>query len=285
MKHLFICSLCFLLLGLLSCNKGGIPFYLGINRVEVLPQNPNIDNPQGDTTQAVTDVWVQTTGENLGAYQMPCSFPVLEQNYVHFLVNAGVWESGQQEIRVIYPFYTTDTFSIDATPTGQYKRTPVFSYLPACTLQCRENFENGLNYDSMTLVSVPDTNVKYGLHCGVITLTSTDSDIVSTVHSASPSNNNVFTVTYGQEAWLELDYKAQVPFWIGVVGVYSSGQPTSAEVLFTLPSSQWTKLYVKLTNVVSGLGASYYYPYFEAQDTVGGSGGSVYLDNIKVVHF
>ncbi len=285
MKKLFTCLVCLVVLGLIySCQKGGIPFYMSMNWGHV--NTTSSDITAGDTTHFISDVWVQTSSTNLGAYQLPCNFPVLDQYNVHFLVNAGVWESGQQEVRVPYPFYTTDTFTVEnAQATHQYSHHPVFSYLPACTLQCRENFESGLGYDSMTLAFSPDTNVKYGTRCGVIALTASDSDIISTVHSPFPANNNVFTVSFGQEVWMELDYKAQVPFWIGVNGVYSAGEPTSSEVLFVLPTSTWTKLYVKLTDVVSGLGATYYFPYFEAQDTVGGSGGNVYLDNIKVVHF
>jgi hypothetical protein len=123
MKNLFTCLFCLTCLGLIySCQKGGIPFYMSMNRAHV--NTTSSDITAGDTTNAITDAWVQTTSTNLGAYQMPCNFPVLDQYNVHFLVNAGVWESGQQEVRVPYPFYTTDTFTVqNAQATHQYTHT------------------------------------------------------------------------------------------------------------------------------------------------------------------
>ena len=237
MKQLFTCLLCLALLGLVSsCNKGptnGIPFYLAMNWGHVNSSASNIS--VGDTTSFISDVWVQTATTNLGAYQLYCNFPVLQEGKVYFIVNAGVWESGQQEVRVPYPFYAPDTFTIDATPGQKYFHHPVFSYLPAATITCQENFENGTVYDSMHLVFSPDTNVRYGTRCGAITLTATDSDIVSTVLNPSLTSGTAFTVSTGQEAWLELDYKSQVPFWIGVVGVYSAAKAPAARFYLLCP--------------------------------------------------
>jgi hypothetical protein len=269
-----------------SCNKlpdGGVPIYLKID-TSYLVTTPT----QGPNTQVISDVWVQTTSAptaNLGAYQMPCTFPILQDSNISFLINAGVFESGQSEIRDIYPFFTADTFTLyHSVPGKTYTHTPVFKYLPSVTFPfgC-ETFENNNDYDSIKICSDPKI-VKYGYKCGQITVTPSDSSVFATQIYVNPP----YALPSGDEIWLEVDYQAQVPFWIGINGYFvTSGSVSSVDyeqVLFTLPQTQWTHVYVKLSEVVAQVNASFYRVTFQALNPSGGAGGSVYLDNIKIVY-
>ncbi len=248
----------------------GVPFYLKIDNVSV----------SGGNTQNITDVWVQANSTNLGAYELPCNFPVLEQNAVHFTVSAGVWQSGQSDTRVTYPFYLPDTFTINATPGLKYSRALQFKYVPAALFSFNEDFENGTDYSNMPQSASLDTNNQYGNHCGVITVNSVDSNVVAT-----QVNAQAFSITQGSEVWLEVDYKCTVPFWIGFNSIYSN-ETNPYEVLLLLPRTNWSKVYIKLTDLMGQAHADKYTLFFNAIKPVGyDGGGNVYLDNIKVVHF
>ena len=271
---IFLCFLVFVS----SCEKspnGGIPFYMKMDSASVVYQNQPL-NPVG-----ITDVWVQTNTTNLGAYEIPTNFPVVQANPVTFLLSAGVWQSGQSTARNIYPFYDVDTFTLNATAGAKYTHHPKFTYLPATIFAFpTETFEFNNDYDSMSIVPNGDSNVIYlGHHCGKMTTTLTDTDITA-IQNITP-----YALPAGQEVWLEMDYKCDVPFWVGIIGNYNGSSPSVTQVLFVIPIPYWNKVYIKLSNIVGNLRADTYQLYFEALTPTGGTAGSVYLDNIKVVHF
>ena len=87
----------------------GIPFYLRIDSVSVV-----------GSTNHITDVWVEANADNIGAYELPCNFPVLQENQVRFVLLPGIMESGQSIVRVTYPFYESDTFTLTAARGETY---------------------------------------------------------------------------------------------------------------------------------------------------------------------
>ena len=234
-------------------------------------------------TQGITDVWVQTNTSNLGAYELPANFPVVQASPVTFLVSAGIWQSGQSTVRVIYPFYDVDTFTINATPGAKYTHHPKFTYLPAALFTFPvEDFEFNDDYDSI-MVKISNAAdslniIYYGSYCGRITTTLTDTDRISI-------QKNAYSLPAGQEVWLEMDYKCDVPFWVGLIGNFNGANSTTMQVLFVLPKPYWNKEYIKLSSLVGNIRADSYQLYFEALTPTGGTAGSVYLDNIKIVHF
>jgi hypothetical protein len=264
----------------------GVPVYLKVDTTNVLTSIA-----QGPNSQAISDVWVQTTSQpatNLGAYQVPVTFPVLQDSTVSFLMNAGVFESGQSNIRDVYPFFSADTFTIyHAVPGKTYTHTPVFKYLPSAYLGAFavETFENGsgMDYDSLLKYANPSI-VKYGMYCGKITVSPTDSSVTVTQSTLKP----VYALPAGQEVWEEFDYQCTVPFWVGINGYYlTSGNISSVDyeqVLFLTPNPQWTHVYVKLSQLVAQVNANFYRLTFQALNPSGNAGGSVYLDNIKIVY-
>lgn len=262
-----------------SCKKmpnDGVPFYLQIDTATV-----RIDNPSfGANTHNITDVWVEANTDNLGAYKIPCNFPVLQENATRFTLSAGISESGQSGVRVIYPFYTVDTFTINASRGEQYSHVPVFKYLPGTKFPTKfppEDFELGNDFNSLTLVD--DTNARYGNRCGAITVsTTTDSNITA-------SQINKYDLPEGQEIWLEVDYKSEVPFYIGFFGNYLSGEVLRTPVVFVTAKPYWNKIYVKLSNYVGVVRADTYNIYFEALRPIDSNGGTVFIDNVKLVHF
>ena len=69
------------------------------------------------------------------------------------------------------------------------------------------------------------------------------------------------------------------------MGRFSSGDVTTYPVLFVTAKDRWNKLYVKFSDAVSSVRANTYSIYFEGLNPYGNPGGSVYIDNVKLVHF
>jgi hypothetical protein len=253
--------------------NGGIPFYMKMDSVVVNSDYPD----EGANTENVSDVWVEVGADNLGAYEMPCNFPVLQENNVRFVVSAGVLESAQSGLRVIYPFYTPDTFSFAAARGEQYNHTPTFAYKDATTFSFIDDFDSGNKFTGMTPIELPDSNVKYGTRCGMLTVTTDSAKEAKLIDE--------YDLPEGQQIWLEVDYKCDVPFYIGYYANYGSGSDDRYPILFVNPKSTWNKVYVNLTNYIVQTQATTYQIYFEALRPYNTAGGNVYIDNVKLLHF
>ncbi len=261
-----------LLFAFSGCNKqpnGGVPIYMRIDSVRV-----KIGAGQGQAiAHNVTDIWVEANTDNVGAYSLPRNFPVLQAGDVRFVLSAGVKESGQSGVRVIYPFYTTDTFTLtDAVPGMQYSHTPVFTYVEAATFTFNDDFNSGSVFTGDSIVYLNGNN-----RCATLTVTAADS-AKTMLATATP-------LPAGQEIWLEFDYKAEVPFYVGFYGNFTGLAPIRAPVLFLNPKEEWNHSYVKLSNYVGEAKAETYNIFFEALRPFGSPGGTVYIDNVKLVHF
>lgn len=247
----------------------GVPFYLRIDSAVVVA-----GDTIGTNTSKITDVWVEADADNLGAYELPVNFPVLAQNDVRMVLNAGIWGSGQQGYRLNYPFYTSDTFTIsNAEPGQQYSHTARFEYIRGTVFTFTEDFKFGNIFDGLTLDYDSSTNHQT---CGTVSVNTVDS-------SKEAHTINFYDLPEGQEIWLELDYKAEVPFYVGFYGKFGS-EVSQYPVLFLNPKATWNKVYIKLSEAIGATRANAYSIYVEALRPVGSSGGKVYIDNIKLVH-
>ncbi|MBL0309240.1 MAG: hypothetical protein IPP77_06060 [Bacteroidetes bacterium] len=258
---------------LYSCKQipnDGIPFYMSIDSVTLVTNPAN----EGPNTNAITDVWAEADAANLGAFELPVNFPVLMENEIRFVINAGIKESGQSNVRVIYPFYQPDTFTLMAQKGVSYSHVPTFRYKSGTVFPVLEDFESGNSFNGINRITT-DTNIRYGNACGKISVSALDSNEMGTLIQS-------VTLTAGKEVWVELDYKAAVPFYVGFNATYSAGNEP-VPVLFVNPKEGWNKIYVNLTIPVGYRAANSYTLYFEALRIFGTEGGSVYLDNIKLL--
>lgn len=262
-----------LLAGLYACKpmpNEGIPFYLRIDSTTVT----TLDS-QGLNTQRVTDVWVESISTNLGVYELPAQFPVLEEGAVRLLISAGIYQSGQQGLRVIYPMYQPDTVVLQTTRKEVYTHVPNFRYQNGCRFPFKpEDFEFGNNFSGMDIAV--DTNVRYGTRCGRLTVSVADSNKIG-------SQAGKFTVPVGAEVWLEADYKTEVPFWIGYFATFGTSVSRVPVILVT-KKGEWNKIYLKLSESFGAAQADQYNLFFEALKPEGSAGGSTYIDNVKLIY-
>jgi hypothetical protein len=268
-------SLFALLLSLFSGCKpmpnDGIPFFLAVDSVQL-----NTQTVQGLNTHRIRDIWVEANAGNLGAYERPANFPVLAEGDVRFVISAGIEQSGQSGYRVIYPFYTTDTFTLNAKRGEKYTRIPQFKYKAGCAFKFVNDFQFSNDFNGFTPVSSTDSNARYGA-CVMLSVNTVDSNKIASTVSA-------IDLPEGQEIWLEFDYKCDVPFYAGFYGE-GNGSVVQDAVIFVNPRSTWNHLYVKLSEAIASVKAPTYRLYFEALRPYGSNGGNVYIDNVRLVHF
>lgn len=271
----------FMLFGYAGCKmpNDGIPIYLQVDSVSV-----STTTGQGAGSHNIGDIWVEANTDNLAAYGLPANIPVLQENEVRFVINAGIKESGQSGIRVTYPFYRPDTFSITGVRGEVYHRSPVFRYREATVFALTENFDfsSGFSTDGVRtkIVDQSDGNVDPafgGFRCLKLNVTSADS-------IAETASDPAIDLPEGQEIWLEVDYKSEVPFYIGFYG-QGSGTTIKVPAMFVNPQASWNKVYVKLSLLIGQTRAPTYRIYFEALRPYATEGGNVYIDNVKLVHF
>ena len=244
----------------------GVPFYLKVDSVRVMDTNGQY------MAHSIGDIWIEANADNVGAYGLPCSAPVLQQGAVRFALSAGIKESGQSGVRVIYPFLTTDTFTLNARTDTIYTVTPVFKYIEAATFAINESFNASNDFDGDSIIYLDAGN-----RCASISINSTDSNVIMIDRTARD-------LPEGQEIWLEFDYKCDVPFFTGFYG-YKDGQTARVDVLFLNANTAWNHGYIKLSNIVGGVRADTYKIFFEALRPYGTTSGTVYIDNVKLVHF
>ncbi len=232
-KLFFIVIIC-----LSSCSKedsDGIPAFIKINSI-VLNDN---------ATDNITDAWVYINDNLQGVYELPITFPVLEEGYHNIRIKAGIKENGIAATRIRYPFYSS--YIIDNLRLQKDSITiidPEVNYLDNLTY-FQEDFEGiGLNIESTnvsdtSVVIINEQDLNYGagiLHDSLLTF-----EIATTELTDLPQANSA--------VFLELDYKCNTEFLIGVYINYPI--VVQRELLWITPKDDWNKIYVNLTSTIT----------------------------------
>src|SRR5580658_3222807 len=110
-----------------SCNvidpDTSVPAYLSVDSV-AYTNGPS----QGYPTSNITNVFPFYNNNPFGAYNVPALFPILAQGKTLIQLSPGIEDNGLQETRVIYPFYTTDTMTINLQQGKISSFIPHFTY-------------------------------------------------------------------------------------------------------------------------------------------------------------
>ncbi len=261
-----------------ACNKWNkaepIPVYLHIDSFSLSVNNPL---KEGSATSKITDVWAYVNGEPVGTYQLPCTFPVLASGASSILLTAGIKGNGLSENRISYEFYQSAKTDTTLTPGVVYSIRPVTHYTPNTVFHFIEDFENGNSFNKLN----GDTNITRtsllsevltGTGAGKISAKLGDySEIVSAQAYPLPTN--------GTPVYLELDYKNDIPFSIGVCDANYISK--FLEVTIAPHVDGWNKMYVQLTEPVGQLKFSAYKLFIQVDAT--SAAGTILVDNIKLI--
>lgn len=260
-----------------------------INPEEEIPSYIHIDSIKlnnGDLPPSnITDAWVYVNDDIVGVYELPATVPLLAAGQNSVQIRAGVKMNGIALTRLSYPFFVPYETNLDLIRDSVLTIYPEVNYQG--TIVWEENFENvgiTLQKTSQSDTSVQrlsnDPQVFQGTGCGAFIL---------------PPGANVFEAissqTFvlpkgGSAVFLEIHYKCNNRF---VVGVYAN---TSSQIIQVEPSliinrkEEWNKIYINLTNEVSGqLSAIDYNVYFGIIKEDDVSTAEVYVDNIRLLRF
>jgi hypothetical protein len=268
-----------------SCDKfqgdQTIPSYIHIDNFTI-----TTNMSQGSSSSKISDVWIDVDYDLVGAFQMPSTFPVLKSGRQLVSLWAGIKMNGIASSRIRYPFFQPDTMYVDLSEGKIINLSPSTTYYPSTVFVWMENFEQG--GISMEKTAKSDTNmirisdpqlVFEGGFSGAVYLDDAHPLVeVSTIDAWSLPRD-------GTPVFLEMNYKTNNLFTVGVYGINSSTiiqQP----VIVLNHFDTWNKIYINLTPTVDGMtSAAEYKIFIGATKEDGVAQPAIYIDNMKLVRF
>lgn len=255
-----------------------VPSYIEINNYNVAYTTTYNNGGPGTTHQKFNDVLVYANNQPLGFYPIPCKIPVLSDGPTNIMIKPVIKTNGVSSVKTDYPLMRFYSVSPDLKRGEKTEITPVFDYYSGVVFRWTENFEN--NGISIVGNSPGDTCFKKvasekfeGNYALQIALNSNfDCTLKSSTGYYLPASST--------DIFLELNYKADQSFEVGVIG----GTNDMRSIGGVNASSGWNKIYMYLTPAVS---QPPFYPsysvYFYVQKNNDLINPKIYIDNIKLI--
>tara|TARA_B110000879_G_scaffold41720_1_gene58799 strand:- start:94 stop:993 length:900 start_codon:yes stop_codon:yes gene_type:complete len=281
-----------------SCSKeqfkAEIPSYLQINAIDL-----ETESSEGSDSQKITDAWVTMDGIFLGAFEIPCTVPILADGEHEFSIRAGIKANGISATRIRYPFYKVcDLYYGNSSDTVIERKLSLYrdstvvvtattSYIDNTNFLFVENFEDAgivmepsSDSDTTLQKTYSDSLVFEGYGSGLVELDSVN-DFFELMSSEFVSINSIYNPTM-----LELNYKCDHSFKIGIaMKSAETGEINRFEALHIDSSYVWNKIYVHMTNQVNlGSSADEYGVFIGMQKSTNNETATFYFDNIKWLH-
>jgi len=302
MKHNYLLFLSgiILLTGLLgSCNLYNpaepVPSYVHIQKIDLSTDTAL----EGSNSSKITDAWVYIDGHLLGAYELPVTFPVLEEGTHEIMIKAGIKVNGISATRAPYPFYDYFKQSVSLTRGAVTTMSPLVHYVSGLEWGndvkiWKEDFESNSGITLDTSASGTDTNMFHRL----ITAGTTDPEVFEGKGSGVVyldhkntffeywSSKPPFVLPRGDApVFLELNYRCNFDFVVGLYA-HSSAGTVKTRVLNVHPSEAWNKIYIYLSPTIAATaGAGDYNIFFGMLNNSGSDGLYLNIDNIKLIHY
>jgi hypothetical protein len=260
------------------------PAYIAIDTIRVATNQTT----QGSASAKITDAWIYVDDRLIGAFELPCSIPVLASGKHKVLVGAGVKVNGLSALRAPYPFYRFYSETEVELSTGEVRKIePVVSYFDSLQYAFMANFDDlsgskleaaGASDTTIALTSNP--NLVYEGAGSMLAALYRDSGFIE-FQMVEP----VELPKQGTTVYLELNYKTTHILNVGLKANYESSGTISAPLVSLNPSSDWNKIYINLTRQVSQqVNAANYRVYFFAAKPSGSGNMELFIDNMKIIY-
>ena len=217
-----------------------IPAYLEILPFEYTPTD-------GSSSQKITDGWIYVGGEYLGAFDLPKTIPVLMNGELDVIIDPGIKENGINSTPNIYPFYKRYSGSTNLVPGEVTTIQPDTRYDEEnIHIIFTEDFNSSGDFNLFgDEVKNTEEDVKEGARSGLVKLNSENNPSVSLRSSVL----TVFPVQ-GNIGYLEIDYKSDVPIFVGIAGFDDFGNQSFSELTYGLNvKDEWNKVYFNYTDL------------------------------------
>ena len=280
-----------------GCDKDEpIPSYLHIPKIDVTTD----PGTQGSNDHDVLDAWVYVGGDLVGVFELPATIPILTSGTQKLTILGGVKKNGFVNQRVIYPFLKSFELEKEFIPSQVDTISPVLSYNENVQFPWIEDFEDGsislvrsgsnTTYDSLYITNLENEVYQYD---GIENKATGKVEIPLGLQIFENSTiANYDLPRSGQEIYLEINFKCNTEFVVGIypiTGSFISGVPI-LNLLSTEDASgtmQWKKTYISLKEDVNDplYNGADFRVFFNAQTNRETGTPTIFIDNIKLVHF
>ncbi len=279
--YLFLCATTFTVSCTFFDSEDNIPAYLSIQSLQT-----QVNQDEGFNSNALKDVWVYADNELLGVFPVPVEVPIIVNNEItEITLFAGIRNNGISGNPVAYAFLNRLDYSLNLVGGQTEVLNPVFTYRDNAIFEYVEDFEgaHALGHDLDTISSnglVTTSEEAFGgSKSGKLYVDEEKPELQfgsTFVYSAQNLNN--------QSVYIELDYKNDALFFVGIVAIVQGQELLQYKV--AIPArDDWNKIYVDITDELSVTGVDDYRIAFGLGLEDGDSEGTVYIDNVKLVHF
>lgn len=239
---------------------------------------------EGSTSQNITSAWVYFNNNPIGVFDLPATVPILADAPGQVTISPGVAYSGLGYAS-LYPFFTSDTFTLTPAPGKILDPKPTIKYVEAAVFNFKEDFETGNSFINANGDNPYDTSLVRTNAPG--TIFEGGASGVMYVDANHPTSENIsndgFPIKTGQ-AFIELNYKCNTSFQ---VGLQTSKQGTIfVEYLGGIKAKEgWNKVYIGVSNFTGTYQGAEYRIMIKTGLDSGVSNGYVLVDNIKVISY
>ncbi|MEX1187935.1 MAG: hypothetical protein WED33_01675 [Bacteroidia bacterium] len=288
MKHflrgIFTFSLFCLLSGCDIINpKESQPAYISIDTIP-LTTDPVL---QGSNSARITDAWIYIDKNLIGAFELPCRIPVLEEGDHEILVGAGIQVNGISALRSAYSFYKFWEGQVNLSPGETANVSPTVAYFDSLNFPLIANFDDQsgnkieASIASDTIVSLTSSpNLVFEGNGSFLTSLRRDSGYVEF------QTVDAFVLPkQGANVYAELNYKTSHELSIGIAAYYPVSATRRSLIINLNPSDTWNKVYLNLTEAVSTeVNATNYRLFFFSFKPAGTPEMEILIDNLKIIH-
>ena len=264
-----------------------IPAFIRIDTVTVVSDPVT----QGTAQHNITETWVFIDNRLQGIYDYPVVFPVLNKLGKHSVkITGGIKKNGIASTRVNYPFYAFYETEVELAEEDTFViAAPQIPYFSALDFWVEDFEDPGLKFDNnggdtSIFATKVENEVFEGQASGKIVLTNGNSQF-------NIETSELFNFPVGKPVFLELHYKVDSDFTVGVVAQGGSDR-VPIEALSVRPSlnnrgeAQWNKIYIDLSRAINQTGNAQHFELFVRADlTLFNKTEATFLfDNFKIVH-
>lgn len=246
------------------------------------------DADQGEATHKITDVWVNVNGILVGAYPLPAKVPIIiDGNTDTITVFPGIRNNGSTSSPFQYRLMAAEQYIIEAAAGETVVIEPEFRYSENAIFDFTESFEgtNIFTYQGFNntagaqLVPTAETAAS-GLRSGKISVGfGTPIAEIGTALTFDGDLNG------GSDSYLEIDYKNDIPFFVGIYTTEGNSVTPVYDVVVA-EKEDWNKIYIDFTLALSNPNIREYRVVFLASiEQLDKSEGTIFIDNVKFVHF
>ncbi len=263
-----------------------IPSYIYVTDFQL-----NTTATQGTNSNKITDVWVTIGDEFIGVFPIPALIPMLTNGEQTITLEAGIKDNGISSTGKIYPFYTSFQTKVALNPSEVDTLRPVIGYRGETRFAFIEDLERGTPIFG-DLIAGNDANriqiTKENAFEGNSALITLDKNNPTVVLGTVNKYGNL--TTKNVNVYLELNYKSDADVIFGVIG-YKSG--VKGETLYEpgfVARADWNKIYFNMSPLVVGTRYDEFQIVLQSilplqNNVFTKDKASIWLDNIKLVHF